>query len=81
MFPTAIRPKATSMAVMCNWLSAFGVIEFFPTLRENLGEWGTFILFAAVSFVGMVFGLFYVQNPDVADAKVHKQIYEEIVSS
>jgi SP family facilitated glucose transporter-like MFS transporter 8 len=80
MFPTSIRPQANSMAVMCNWLTAFGVIQLFPTLTETLGEWGTFILFAAISFVATVFGLFYVQNPEVEEQKMHKQIYDDAVS-
>jgi MFS family permease len=81
MFPTAIRPAANSMAVMCNWLAAFGVIQGFPTLTEYLGEWGAFILFAAISFVAAVFGLFYVQNPEVEEQRVHKQIYDDLISS
>jgi MFS family permease len=66
MFPADIRPMANSIATSSNWMFAFLVIVCFPKLREAIGDWVVFVMFAAVSFGATMFGAVFVKDPDVA---------------
>jgi hypothetical protein len=43
------------------------VLQVFPEMQKGMELWGCFILFAVLSFVGTIFGLFYVKNPEIAE--------------
>jgi MFS family permease len=81
MFPTAVRASANSIAASCNWLFAFIVLLAFPSLQNSFGVWGAFILFAAISLAGTLFGVFFVKNPQPTESSFHKDIYDDLVSS
>jgi SP family arabinose:H+ symporter-like MFS transporter len=44
-----------SVATAFNWLAAFLVAQFFLSLTESIGESATFLLFAALCVVTIVF--------------------------
>lgn len=48
------------MAAVSNWISNLIVSETFLTLTKALGSAGTFLLFAGLSFVGLIFLYIYV---------------------
>jgi MFS family permease len=86
MFPDSVRPTAVSIVSTSNWIFAFAVLQLFPEIQKGMNLWGCFVLFAALSLVGTVFGLFYVRNPELdvkekpssesvsEDAAVHGQV-------
>ncbi|MFV2067837.1 MAG: sugar porter family MFS transporter, partial [Pirellulales bacterium] len=57
IFPTAIRGRAMSIAVVVLWTACFLVSQSFPMLVERLGSAGTFWLYAVVTGVCFVFVL------------------------
>jgi MFS family permease len=63
MFPPDVRPAANSIGFCSNWVFTFTVIVTFPSLSKATGDWGVFLLFAIISFVGVVFGFFCVKDP------------------
>ena len=79
MFPPSIRPPAASAVSVSNWTLAFIVIQVFPYMQDAMKDFGCFMLFAVCSFVGTVFGLFYVKNPEV-DQDGFKQ-YDDLAST
>jgi MFS family permease len=81
MFPTIVRATANSIAVTCNWIFTFLVVQGGPYLQDEMGDWGTFMLFAVVSLSATVFGIFYVKKPDVEEEQMHKNAYDDLVSS
>jgi MFS family permease len=81
MFPVVVRASANSIAASCNWLFAFVVLLGFPSLEDAFGIWGSFLLFAAISLAGTLFGGFFVKNPDTEEERVHKDIYDDLVSN
>jgi SP family facilitated glucose transporter-like MFS transporter 8 len=85
MFPASVRATAVSISSTSNWIIAFAVLQVFPEMRKGLGLWGCFILFAAVSLVATIFGIFYVKNPEAAEEKLQQQrssgsMYEDVVA-
>jgi MFS family permease len=72
MFPDSVRPSAVSIVSTSNWVFAFAVLQLFPEMQKGLELWGCFILFAVVSLIGTIFGLFYVKNPEIAEDKSPK---------
>jgi MFS family permease len=72
MFPVSVRGAASSIATSVNWIFAFLVMQFWPALRDGMGEAGAFLLFAAFCGVGAVFGVFFVQSG--AKAKDYSQV-------
>lgn len=64
MFPPSVRPQASSVVSTSNWVLAFLVIEIFPFMENRMGDFGCFMLFAACSLAGTLFGLKYVKNPE-----------------
>jgi MFS family permease len=69
MFPPAVRPAATSIGVLSNWIFTFTVIVTFPPFSEKTNKWGVFLFFAIISFAGVIFGFFYVKDPETEQMK------------
>jgi MFS family permease len=63
MFPSSVRATAVSIVSTSNWILAFAVLQLFPELVKGLQLWGCFVLYAALSLGGTIFGVFYVKNP------------------
>jgi len=55
IFPTKIRGRAMSMAVLVIWLSCFLVSQTFPVLVDAIGNAKTFWIYALCSFAGLIF--------------------------
>jgi SP family arabinose:H+ symporter-like MFS transporter len=55
IFPTKIRGRAMSVALLVLWASCFIVSQTFPLLVEAIGHAKTFWLYALCSFAGLVF--------------------------
>ncbi|HEX3445176.1 MAG TPA: sugar porter family MFS transporter [Chthoniobacterales bacterium] len=55
IFPLSVRGQAASVATMANWLSNFVVSLTFLSLLKSLGNVSTFLLYAALSLVGLWF--------------------------
>jgi sugar porter (SP) family MFS transporter len=60
IFPTAIRARGMSAATIANWLSNLVVALTFLDLADLLGHAGVFLLYAAMTFGGLVFAYFLV---------------------
>ncbi|CAI9087161.1 OLC1v1021169C6 [Oldenlandia corymbosa var. corymbosa] len=54
IYPLRYRGIGGGIAAVANWVSNLIVSETFLTLTEAIGSWGTFLLFAGFSFVGLV---------------------------
>lgn len=79
MFPSAIRPPAQSAVSVSNWTLAFIVIQVFPYMQSSMKDFGCFLLFAVCSFIGTIFGLFYVKNPEPERDGFHQ--YDDLASA
>ncbi len=55
IFPNRIRGSAISVAVSALWIACFILTFTFPPLNRALGAAGTFWLYAAICFAGLVF--------------------------
>lgn len=55
LMPSSIRGPGISIASVCNWLSAFFVIQFYDTAVAKFGRGGTFWLFFVVSLAAILF--------------------------
>jgi sugar porter (SP) family MFS transporter len=60
IFPLSIRGQAASVATMANWLSNFVVSLTFLSLLTGLGSVYTFLLYAALAVLGVLFCLRFV---------------------
>ena len=49
VLPTHLRALGLSLANFLFWLNTWALNQFFQTLLDNLGDSGTFLLFAAIS--------------------------------
>ncbi len=54
IFPTKIRGRAMSIAIMILWISCFIVSQTFPWLVENIAD-GTFYMYAGICAVAFIF--------------------------
>lgn len=54
VFPRAIRGRAVSVATGVNWLAAWLVSQFFLTMTNDIGESGTFWVFAGLCVVAFL---------------------------
>jgi sugar porter (SP) family MFS transporter len=61
IFPTKVRAKAITVAVICLWLAYFILVFTFPILFEKLKE-NTFYIYAGVCAVGFLFVLLKVKE-------------------
>lgn len=55
IFPTGIRGKATSIAVVALWAAYFVLAFTFPVLARRLGAYGPFYLYAGICLSGFLF--------------------------
>lgn len=55
IFPTHVRGLAASIATFALWGGDFAVSQLFPVLTAHIGSSATFLIFAAVSLVALVF--------------------------
>ncbi|HEY1216243.1 MAG TPA: sugar porter family MFS transporter, partial [Bryobacteraceae bacterium] len=55
IFPTGIRGKATSVAVVALWAAYFVLALTFPVLARRLGAYGPFYLYAGLCALGFLF--------------------------
>lgn len=55
IYPLRYRGIGGGMAAVSNWMANLLVSETFLTLTKALGSAGTFLLFAGLSFVGLIF--------------------------
>ena len=58
IFPTHIRGRAMSVAVVCLWISCFLVSQFFPVMLERL-QGAAFLVYAFMCAVCLVFVLVF----------------------
>ena len=57
IFPMAIRARGMSAATIANWLANLVVALTFLDLADLMGHAGVFLLYAAMTFGGLAFGL------------------------
>lgn len=74
VFPQRLRAVGSSAATTVNWLSNFVVSQAFLPLANALGQGQTFLIFAAICLVGLLFVTQFV--PETKDRS-----YEEIDTS
>lgn len=55
VFPTGVRGKATSVAVLSLWAAYFVLAFTFPVLARTMGTYGPFYLYAAICLLGFLF--------------------------
>jgi SP family arabinose:H+ symporter-like MFS transporter len=60
IFPTKLRGRAMSLAVLMLWLADLAVTQTFPRLRQDIGPANTFWIYAGFSLLGLVFVIFMV---------------------
>lgn len=57
IFPSRIRSFCMSWCFFINWIVDFGITKATPPMMTHLG-WGTFLLYAILTYVGVVFIFF-----------------------
>jgi sugar porter (SP) family MFS transporter len=60
IFPNRIRGAAVSVAVSALWIACYILTFTFPVLNRSLGSAGTFWLYSAICFAGLLFVWRYV---------------------
>lgn len=61
LFPNKVRSLAITITVLCLWLAYFLLVFTFPVLFSRFGD-GTFYIYSAVCFLGMLFIIFKVSE-------------------
>ncbi|EAX87371.1 major facilitator superfamily protein [Trichomonas vaginalis G3] len=64
LFEADVRSAATSIASSVNWISSFVVIQIFSSLDEAIGTLLTVVIFAIISSLSLVFGIFCIYEPN-----------------
>ena len=77
VFPNRIRGAAVAVAVSALWIACFILTYTFPLLNKKLGPAGTFWLYGAVCFAGLIFVITSVPE---TKGKTLEQIEREIAS-
>lgn len=54
VFPTRIRSVCMSCCFFINWIVDYGITEATPRMLTEMG-WGTFLLYALLTYAGVVF--------------------------
>ena len=62
LFDEQVREIGNTICVVSNWSFAFIIVMLFPSMKESLGMFGVMMLFAAVCFIAIIFGIFFVHN-------------------
>jgi MFS family permease len=55
IFPTSIRGRATSLAIVCLWGAYFILVFTFPILSQKIGTYGPFYLYACICLLAFFF--------------------------
>ena len=76
IFPNHIRGVAVSIAVSALWIACFILTFTFPVLNRAIGSAGTFWVYAAICFAGLVFVALKVPE---TKGKTLEQIERELV--
>ncbi|KAF2493939.1 hypothetical protein BU16DRAFT_550859 [Lophium mytilinum] len=57
IFPSRIRSVSMSFCFFINWIVDYGITKATPSMMTHMG-WGTFLLYAILTYVGAVFVFF-----------------------
>ncbi|KAH8880522.1 quinate permease [Thozetella sp. PMI_491] len=57
IFPSRIRSFSMSFCFFLNWIVDFGITKATPVMFTSMG-WGTFLLYAVLTYIGVVFVYF-----------------------
>jgi MFS family permease len=57
IFPTRIRSFCMSICFFINWIVDYGITRATPNMLSTMG-WGTFLLYAALTYIGVAFVFF-----------------------
>lgn len=57
IFPARIRSFSMSFCFFINWIVDYGITKATPLMMTNMG-WGTFLLYAILTYIGAVFVYF-----------------------
>ncbi len=75
IFPNRIRGLAISIAVSTLWFASFLLTLTFPAIERSLGSAGTFWLYSAICFLGMLFILWKVpETKNKSLEEIEKQL-------
>ncbi len=55
IFPTKLRARAMSVAIICLWFADWVVTQTFPMLRDGIGAAKTFWVYAASSCLCLIY--------------------------
>ena len=55
IFPTKLRARAMSVAIICLWFADWVVTQTFPMLRDSVGPAKTFWVYAASSCLCLIY--------------------------
>jgi SP family facilitated glucose transporter-like MFS transporter 2 len=71
-FSDKLRPTATAIVSTSNWLFSFSVIFMWPAMKKGIGIFGSLVLFACITLVSVIFGVFCIKEPREAKEKMEK---------
>ena len=57
IFPARIRSFSMSFCFFLNWIVDYAITKATPSMMTNMG-WGTFLLYAVLTYIGVVFVYF-----------------------
>ena len=63
-FPENVRESGNTICVISNWVFAFIIVMIFPFMKKSMGMFGVMMLFAIICFLSILFGAFYIKNPE-----------------
>jgi sugar porter (SP) family MFS transporter len=78
IFPNRIRGAAVSVSVSALWIACFALTFTFPMLNRALGAAGTFWLYSAICFAGLIFVMLRVSE---TKGKTLEQIERDYVGA
>jgi MFS family permease len=82
MFPDFARPIAMALSACACWMFTFVTIEIELPMSRAIGECGSFLVFAGITLIGLVFGAIAIRDPPQAVEPVQsKAEYDELISS
>lgn len=77
-FGTSVRPQASSVVSSSNWIFVFIVISIYPSMKNSIEEFGSFLVFAIISVIGTIFGLIFIRKEAGAEITgIDERIFNE----
>ncbi|OHT01029.1 major facilitator superfamily transporter [Tritrichomonas foetus] len=67
LFPSGIDLITQTMVTVVNMGFSFAVVFLYPFLKDNIGEFGTMLIFMSVTIIAGFFGLFAIPKEDDQD--------------